>query len=72
MKGLKEVFANVKPDLKVESIGEESLLREDLGLDSLTMLFLALATEQKFNLQFDEGSNFQQVKDVIDSIEKKL
>ncbi len=47
---------------------------EDLGLSSVNMLYMIIATEEVFDIRFDDvGVNeFQTVGDVMDYIEGKL
>lgn len=66
--GLKEILAGVKPKLDQGSISFDSKLVNDLGIDSLSMLLLSLAAENKFNMQFAAGSSFDTVGDVCDYI----
>ena len=69
--GLKEILASVKPKLEASTIGYESRLVNDLGIDSLSMLLLSLAAENKFHMQFaPEESHFQTVGEVCDYIVK--
>ena len=51
--GLKEIFAGVKPKLDLSTVGFDSKLVNDLGIDSLSMLLLSLAAEHKFGTQFE-------------------
>lgn len=66
--GLKEILAGVKPKLDQSTIGFDSKLVNDLGIDSLSMLLLSLAAENKFNVQFAAGTNFDTVGDVCEYI----
>ena len=50
--GLKEIFAGVKPRLDLSTVSFDSRLVNDLGIDSLSMLLLSLASEHKFGMQF--------------------
>lgn len=70
--GLKEVFAIVKPKLDLSKVGPGSVLVEDLGIDSLSMLLLSLAIENKFGFQFKTQESFKTVGDVISYIEKAV
>lgn len=70
--GLKEVIAKVKPGVDTTSITKDTLLVEDLAIDSLSLLMLSLATEQKFGMQFGMQINFRTVGDVVDYIVKVL
>lgn len=65
---LKEVLVMVNPKLDLAKITEETRLKEDLGLDSLTMMLLAMATETKFDIKFDSGLELKNVKDVCDHV----
>ena len=58
----------------VDKVSEQSRLTEDLGLSSVNMLYMIIATEEVFDIRFvDVGVNeFQTVGDVMDYIEGKL
>ena len=58
----------------VYKVSEQSRLTEDLGLSSVNMLYMIIATEEVFDIRFDDvGVNeFQTVGDVMDYIEGKL
>ena len=45
---------------------------KDLGIDSLSMLLLSLATENKFGFQFSTQEPFQTVREVVDYIDKAI
>ncbi len=66
---LKEIFAQIRPSVDLEIIGEDSQLVRDLGMDSLTVLLLSLAVENKFGFKFEGAPQFLTVKGVIDYIE---
>ena len=53
---------------------EDTKLLTDLGLTSVNMLFLVIAVEEEFGIQFDNVSvsDFETVGDVITYIEGKL
>lgn len=61
----KEIIPNLK---------EESRLVEDVGLASVSLLYLMIAIEESFGIEFDNlGVNdLPTIKDVIDYIEKKI
>ena len=78
-----EILANLKEILMdadergselVDKVSEQSRLTEDLGLSSVNMLYMIIATEEVFDIRFDDvGVNeFQTVGDVMDYIEGKL
>ena len=58
---------SVSPD----EVKEESKFVEDLGADSLDVVELVMALEEKFDIEIpdDEAEKIQTVKDVIDYIE---
>lgn len=69
LEGLKEIIANVKPKLDLSTVGYDSRLVGDLGVDSLSMLLLSLAAEHKFQMQFDTAAApFETVGQVCDFI----
>ncbi len=67
--GLKEIISVIRPKTDLESISYESELIRDLGIDSLTMMLLALAAEEKFQMRFPDGKAAPvTVEDVCDSV----
>lgn len=73
---LKEVIqlANTSDPDALKNCKEESNLRNDLGLTSIGVLYVAIALEEAFNIEFSGVSfdQFETVKDVIDYIEKRV
>jgi acyl carrier protein len=70
LEGLKEIFKQIKPNLDLNTVTEQTRLIEDLGLDSLTILLLSFAIEKKFEFKFDGAPKFASVGEVMDYIEK--
>lgn len=74
--GLKDILVMMdesKKD-KIDSIKETDRLFEDLGLTSISLLYLMIAIEESFEIEFDGDTGVNDlptVKDVIDYIEKK-
>ncbi len=66
--GLKEILTLIKPSMDLSSVNESSQLVRDVGLDSLTIMLLSLATENKFQFKFDGTPKFNTVGEVIDYI----
>lgn len=66
--GLKEILTLIKPSKDLSSVNESSQLVRDVGLDSLTIMLLSLATENKFQFKFDGTPKFNTVGEVIDYI----
>lgn len=58
----------------IPNLKEESRLVEDVGLASVSLLYLMIAIEESFGIEFDNlgVSDLPTIKDVIDYIEKKL
>ena len=72
---LKKVFEAVFED-EVDSsvITESANLRDEVGINSIGMLYMAMALEEEFSIKF-LNSDFEgivTVRDVIDRIESKL
>ena len=66
---LKEILKLIKPSMDLSKVMEESQLVRDVGLDSLTILLLSLAIENKFGFKFEGNPKFTTVGEVIDYIE---
>lgn len=67
---LKDIVWQIRPSTDLTKIAEDSQLVRDLGLDSLTILLLSLAVENKYGFKFEGSPRFETVKEVIDYIEK--
>jgi acyl carrier protein len=67
--GLKEILKQIRPAMDLSSVNEDSQLVRDLGLDSLTILLLSLAIENKFGFRFEGNPKFTTVREVLDYIE---
>ena len=50
--GLKEIISIIRPKTDISGVRFESELIKDLGIDSLTMMLLALAVEEKYQMRF--------------------
>lgn len=66
--GLKEILTLIKPAMDLSSVKEDSQLVRDVGLDSLTILLLSLAIENKFQFKFEGTPKFNTVGEVIDYV----
>lgn len=66
-----EIFQNVIPEVDSDDIHKDSLLVEDLGLNSLTMMLLAVSIEDEYGITFDDSARLETVNDVISYIEDK-
>ena len=65
---IKEILKLIKPSFDFSTINEDSQLVRDLGLDSLTILLLSLAIENKFGFKFEGNPKFNTVGEVLDYI----
>lgn len=68
---LVEIFGNVIPEVDADEITRESNLEEDLGLNSLTSMLLAVSIEDEFDIKFEEAGELETVQDVVDFICEK-
>lgn len=69
--GLKEVLSVIRPKTDMTGISDETRLVHDLGIDSLSMMFMSLAVEEKFAFRFpSDQAPFETVGQVIDYVEK--
>lgn len=63
---LKEILKRVNEDVDLSNVSEDTRLSEDLGLDSLSMMLLAMEIEAAFGFRFTEPVRFVTVKDVCE------
>jgi len=68
---LKSILIKIKPSLDTDSVNSETRLVEDLGLDSLTIMLLSLAIENRFGFRFEGAPDFNTVGKVMEHIEAK-
>ena len=71
LQGLAEIVNEVA-GIGVEDVQSDKSFTEDLDVDSLTMVEVVVAAEEKFGVKIpdDELSNLKTVGDAIDYIEK--
>jgi len=71
--GLKEVIAVIRPKADLTNVNFDTELVRELGIDSLSMLLLSLAVEEKFKMHFPDGEAVPKtVGEVCDSVIKAL
>ena len=74
--GLKRILLIIDPNKKeiLPTVNEETRLQEDLGLTSVSLLYLVVAIEEEFDIEFDNLGieDFRTVGQAIDYIESKL
>ncbi len=71
---LKSILVDMNPNYaaKTEKIGEDDKLLTGLGIDSVSMLYMVIAVEETFGIEFDTDKPFVTVGEVIDYIERKV
>ena len=71
--GLKEVLTVLRPHTDLTGVNFETELVRGLGIDSLTMMLLSLAVEEKFKMRFPDGQPMPvTVGDVCENVLKQL
>ena len=68
---LKGILQTVKPNTNIALVTPATQLQAELGIDSLSMMLLALAIETEFNFRFDTVTPFKTVGEVCDYIASK-
>ncbi len=68
---LKEIIERVNPAIDTATVTPETKLMEDLKLDSLSIMLLAMEIEAAFGFQFTEPVKFETVQDVCDYLATK-
>ena len=68
---LKTIFKQINPKIDSDKIIPDTRLTEDLGLDSLTILLMSFAIENRFEFKFDVAQKFINVGEVIGYIESR-
>ena len=53
--GLKELIAGMRPQTDLSKVTYDTELVRELGIDSLFMILLSLAVEEKFKMRFPDG-----------------
>lgn len=68
---LRSIIREFDEDIDVDSLDRDSNLKEDLGLSSVSLLYLAVALEEEFGVDFSSSnfSNINTIGDLIDCIE---
>ncbi len=67
---LVEILKKVDPTIPTDGIGPDTRFAEDLELDSLLMMLLAVNTEDEFGLRFGDVNVFETVGQLCEYIEK--
>lgn len=70
-----KVFSVVfEENVDTAKVTPEASLREDIGIDSIGLLYMAMAVEEEFSIKFtnDDFTGIRTVGDVIACIEGKI
>lgn len=67
---LKDVFHTVfGNEMDLSAFNEESDLRKDIGMNSISLLYMAMVLEEKYGVKFT-NSDFESMNTVADVIRK--
>ena len=72
---LVQVFKAVFEDeIDTSKLSEDANLRDDVGINSIGMLYMAMALEEEFGIKFvnEDFAKIATVSDVISVIEEKM
>lgn len=76
LKTLKDIIKKTCPkkNIDLDKVTEEYSLKEDLGLDSIEVIVIALSIENEFGIEFSDYdvNTFKTVGNVITYIKEKL
>ncbi len=70
---IKVFNAVFEDEVNTDSVTMQSNLHEDIGINSIGMLYMAMALEEEFEIKFhnEDFMKIKTVSDVIDCIESK-
>lgn len=70
---LKVFNAVFEDDVNADSVTTDASLQEDIGINSIGMLYMVIALEEEFGIKFknEDLQTIHTVQDVIDCIEAK-
>lgn len=72
---LKEVLRNIEGhnDAVIDAATEDTSLKNELGLNSIGMLYIMIVLEEKYEISFESAKmdDFKTLSDVMDFIEKE-
>ena len=66
------ILQRVKPNVDISTVTMDSRLITDLGIDSLSMMLLAISVEEEFGIEFGDDANFNTVKEICDYVEAQV
>ncbi len=65
---LLSILGEVAPNVDAGSVTLDSSLTADLGLNSLSIMLLAMSIEDAYGFEFDDDASFETVRDVCEYI----
>lgn len=69
---LKGIFKETMPDTDISEITGESSLKNDLGVDSIESMMIAMLIEERYGFKFDDALDFETVSDICDYVQNKI
>ena len=66
---VKNIIRQSMPDIRLENVSRESSIAGDLGLDSLSVMMIAILVEDEFNIRFKGEISFDTVGQLCDYID---
>ncbi|MGN0578390.1 MAG: acyl carrier protein [Ruminiclostridium sp.] len=66
---LKKLFVEIMPQTDVSDVNAETSITNDLGVDSLRMVMLAIVLEEEFDIRLNYSDRFSTVGDIISFID---
>lgn len=71
---VKVFHAVFEDEIDPAKLSSDASLREDVGINSIGLLYMAMAVEEEFGIKFqnEDFAKIVTVQDVIDCIERKV
>ena len=71
---IKVFHAVFEDSVDTDTLTPESALREDIGINSIGLLYMAMAVEEEFGIKFnnEDFATLRTVGDVVACIERKI
>ncbi len=66
---LKKLFVKIMPQTDVSDVNAGTSITNDLGVDSLRMVMIAIALEEEFDIRLNYSDRFSTVGDIISFID---
>lgn len=69
---LKEIIKDACPEADISAITNDTSIRNDLGIDSLRMMMIAIEIEKRFGVKFKNFPYIETIGDLLALIENTL